>query len=307
MQISYGLPTHRVDRPDEFLSAGAIAELAAAAERAGFAAVYTTEHPFPGDQWLAHGGHHAVDPMVALSFAAAATSTIRLHTNLFILAYRNPFVAAKSVSTLDVLSGGRVILGVGAGYLEPEFEALGATFAERNDRTDEAIVAMRAAWTGESVSFEGSGYHARGNTMLPRPLQRPGPPLWVGGNSKRAIRRAVELADGWCPFPNPAKVAARTHTAPLETHEQLAEALDYADAHAESIGRTDPLTICFIPDGLTMGGGSVDDEAVIASILSLAAIGVSWVTVALPGETRAAQLSAIDQFGAAVVRQVGDP
>ena len=306
MQISYGLPTHRVDRPDEFLSAGAIAELAAAAERAGFAAVYTTEHPFPGDQWLAHGGHHAVDPMVALSFAAAATSTIRLHTNLFILAYRNPFVAAKSVSTLDVLSGGRVILGVGAGYLEPEFEALGATFAERNDRTDEAIVAMRAAWTGESVSFEGSGYHARGNTMLPRPLQRPGPPLWVGGNSKRAIRRAVELADGWCPFPNPAKVAARTHTAPLETLEQLAEALAYADAHAESIGRTDPLTVCFIPDGLTMGGGSVDDEAVIASILSLAAIGVSWVTVALPGETRAAQLSAIDQFGAAVVRQVGD-
>ena len=157
MQISYGLPTHRVDRPDEFLTAGAIAELAAAAEQAGFAAVYTTEHPFPGDQWLAHGGHHAVDPMVALSFAAAATSTIRLHTNLFILAYRNPFVAAKSVSTLDVLSGGRVILGVGAGYLEPEFEALGATFAERNDRTDEAIVAMRAAWTGESVSFEGSG------------------------------------------------------------------------------------------------------------------------------------------------------
>ncbi len=305
MRVSYGLPTHRVDLDGEFLGPGAIGELAAAAETAGFGAVYTTDHPFPGDAWLAHGGHHALDPLVALSFAAAATTTIRLHTNLFIVAYRNPFVAAKRIASLDVLSGGRVILGLGAGYLEPEFEALGASFAERNERMDESIAAMRAAWTGSSTTFEGSGYRATGNTMLPRPVQRPHPPLWIGGNSRRAIRRAVELADGWCPFPNPARLAARTRTAPLESAEDLATSLEHAREHAAAIGRSAPLTVCFVPEGLSMGGRSeVDEERVVASMQELGAIGVDWVSVALPGETMDAQLDAIERFGHEVLPEV---
>ena len=214
MQMSVRLPTHRVDRGDEFLSPGAIGELSSAAEAVGFGAVFTTEHPFPGDQWLAHGGHHALDPLVALSFAAAATSKIRLHTNLFILAYRNPFMAAKGIASLDVLSGGRVTIGTGAGYLEPEFTALGVPFADRGDRTDEAIRAMKAAWTGESVTWDGEFFQAPGNTMLPVPVQQPHPILWIGGNSRRAIRRAVELGDGWCPFPNPPGPAPRWWRSP---------------------------------------------------------------------------------------------
>ncbi len=304
MRVSYGLPTHRVDCGEEFLGPGAIGELAAAAEAAGFAAVYTTDHPFPGDDWLAHGGHHALDPLVALSFAAAATSAVLLHTNLFVLAYRNPFLAAKGIATLDVLSGGRTVVGLGAGYLEPEFEALGVPFAERNDRMDEALAALDAAWSGESVRFAGTGYRATGNTMLPRPRQRPRPPLWIGGNSRRAIRRAVESADGWSPFPNPARLAARTRTAPLETPADLAIAIDYARAHATEVGRTDPLTICFIPEGLSMGARPVDEARVVASIRELATIGVEWVSVALPGDTRAAQLAAIDQFGRDVLAEI---
>ena len=305
MRVSYGLPTHRVDCGDEFLAPGAIGELAAAAEVAGFGAVYTTEHPFPGDDWLAHGGHHALDPLVALSFAAAATSTVLLHTNLFILAYRNPFLAAKGIASLDVLSGGRTIVGLGAGYLEAEFEALGSSFADRNDRMDDALVALEAAWTGESVAVDGPGYRATGNTMLPRPRQRPRPPLWIGGNSRRAIRRAVESADGWCPFPSRAPAAARTRTAPLESAADLALALTYAREHAVTIGRTAPLTVCFIPEGLSMGGGPVDEGRVVASIAELAALGVDWVTVALPGDTRAAQLAAIERFGSAVLVTIG--
>ncbi|MGH9078706.1 MAG: TIGR03619 family F420-dependent LLM class oxidoreductase [Acidimicrobiales bacterium] len=254
MYVSYGLATHRVDRAEEFLSADAIGELAAAADSAGFAAVHTTDHPFPGDDWLANGGHHALDPMVALSFAAAATTSVRLHTNLFVVGYRNPFVAAKAISSLDVLSGGRVILGVGAGYLKAEFEALGSSFAQCNQRTDEAIAAMRAAWTGTSTTFDGTTFRARGNTMLPVPCQHPHPPIWIGGNSRRAIRRAVELAEGWFPFPNPARVANRTRTAALETVEQLDLALQYARRYADSIGRDEPLTVSYIPEGLTMGG-----------------------------------------------------
>jgi probable F420-dependent oxidoreductase len=301
VHVSYGLPTHRIDCGEEFLAPGAIGELSAAAEAAGFAAVYTTEHPFPGDEWLAHGGHHALDPLVALSFAAAATSRILLHTNLFVPAYRNPFLAAKGIATLDVLSGGRTIIGLGAGYLEAEFDALGADFSGRNDRMDEALAAMQAAWSGESVTFSGAGYRAAGNTMLPRPRQRPRPPLWIGGNSRRAIRRAVESADGWCPFPTPARFATRTRTAPLESAADLAIALDYAREHAASVGRTEPLTVCFIPDGLSMGARPVDEDRVVASIRELESIGVTWVSVALPGDTRVDQLAAIERFGAGVL------
>ena len=307
MHLSYGLPTHRVDRGEEFLTAGAVGELSAAAEEAGFDAVFTTEHPFPPDRWLAGGGHHALDPLVALSFAAAATTRLRLHTNLFVAAYRNPFLAAKGIATLDVLSGGRVILGVGVGYLEEEFEALGSPFGDRAERTDDAIVAMRQAWTGGTVERAGPGYRATGNTMLPCPVQRPGPPVWVGGNSRRAIRRAVELGDGWAPFPAGPGVAGATGTAALRTADDLLRSLEYAAAHASAVGRTDPLTVVFVPEGLAMTDrGWMDEDRVVASIRELAAVGVDWVTVALPGDTRDAQLAALDRFSAVADAVAGD-
>ncbi len=301
MRFSYGLPTHMVGSGAELVSGEAIAELAKAAEQVGFDAAYVTEHPFPADDWLAKGGHHALDPMVALAVAGAATTTLRLHTNLFIPAYRNPFLAAKAIATLDVISGGRVILGIGSGYLQGEFEALGADFSNRNDVTDRALEAMKAAWRGESLSMVGPGFSAPGNTMLPRPLQRPHPPIWVGGNSRRAIRRAVELGDGWCPFPNPAKTASRTRTAVITGAADLEVQLRYAAQHAEEVGRTEPLEVVFIPEGLAMGAKEMDAGRVVASCEELAAIGVGWVTVALPGTSRAAQLESIAEFGRDVI------
>src|SRR4051794_41864011 len=173
MQVSLGLPTHRIDTGAEFVSGDAIASIARAAEDAGFAAVFVTDHPAPPAAWLDRGGHHALDPFVALSFAAAATTRLRLQTNLFVPAYRHPLLSAKAIATLDVLSGGRVIVGVGAGYLEPEFAALGADFERRNDVLDDALGAMTAAWTSDDVD---------GVTTAPRPVQQPHPPIWVGGN-----------------------------------------------------------------------------------------------------------------------------
>ncbi|MCU1455032.1 MAG: putative F420-dependent oxidoreductase, Rv2161c family [Acidimicrobiales bacterium] len=298
MKVSFGLPTHRVDAGPELISGEAIAELAAAAERAGFAAAYTTEHPFPTTDWLAAGGHHALDPLVALSFAAAATTTLRLHTNLFIAAYRNPFLAAKGLASLDVLSGGRLIVGIGAGYLEGEFDALGSPYTDRNDRTDDAIHAMRQAWSGEPITAVGHGWTAVGNTMLPRPVQQPGPPIWIGGNSKRAIRRAVDLADGWSPFPNPAQGADRTRTAALASTDDLADRLAYARAYATDVGRTAPLDVVFVPRGLSMNASRpVDLDRVVASCTDLAAVGVTWVTVAFPDASRAAQLDHLARWG----------
>jgi len=302
VHFSFGLPTHRVDRPAEFLEPGAVGELASAAERAGFSAVHTTDHPFPPHEWVARGGHHSLDPFVTLSFAAAATTRLCLHTHLLVAPYRNPFLLAKGIATLDVLSGGRTIVGLGAGYLDGEFDALGVPLGERNERMDEAIAAMRAAWSGTSTTFRGSFFRSEGNAMLPVPRQRPHPPLWIGGNSRRALRRAVTLADGWCPFPATGRLATHIRSAPLESTGALADALADARRLCDEVGRTAPLTVCYVPDGLGMGGDAqIDPGRVLASVAELAALGVEWVTVALPGDTRDGQLAALEEFGRTVV------
>ncbi len=237
--------------------------------------------------------------------AAAATTTLRLQTNLCIPAYRNPFLLAKSVASLDALSGGRVILGVGAGYMQGEFEALGAPFDERNDATDEAIVAMRRAWTGESVTLEGRHFHVSGNTMLPTPAQPGGPPIWVGGNSARAIRRAVTLADGWVPMPSPARASRRLRTPPIETVDDLKARIGVAREEAKSTGRTEALEIVFMPLGLDMfTNAPIDPAAVIDNVAALAAVGVTHVCINIPCDTRAEYRANLDILGAEVLPAV---
>ncbi|MFE3199562.1 LLM class F420-dependent oxidoreductase [Embleya sp. NPDC059237] len=295
MFLSLGLPTHLVEAGADLIGAEAVMEMSRAAESAGFDAVFTTDHPFPGDRWLAHGGHHTLDPMVTLSFAAAATTRLRLHTNLFVPAYRNPYLSAKMISSLDALSGGRLILGVGAGYLEPEFAALGADYANRNDVLDDALRAMRAAWTGESVG---------GNTMRPRPAQDR-IPVWVGGNSKRAIRRVVDLGDGWLPMPAPAGASRHLKTPGLETLADLAARLDYAREYAASVGRTDPIDVTFMPRGMSMfDGDGFDPEAIVADLTEQAEVGVTGVTLTVPATTRAQYLEQTSALGESVVPRV---
>jgi len=302
MRVSAQLPVHRVDRFDELASAAAITQLAIAAEAAGFDAVFVTEHPFPDDRWLASGGHHAPDPFVCLAIAATATERVRLQTNLCIPAYRNPFLLAKTVSTLDALSEGRVILGIGAGYMEGEFAALGMPYEERNDLTDEAIAAMRAAWTGESVAMDGQHFRAAGNTMLPAPAQPGGPPIWIGGNSRRAMRRAVELADGWVPMPSPAKATKRLKTPGIENVDDLRARIEEAQDHAASVGRSAPLEIAFMPMGLDMfTNAKVDPAAAVDGIRELAGVGVTYTCITIPGDTRAEVRANLDVFGSEIL------
>jgi probable F420-dependent oxidoreductase len=274
-------------------------EMAQAAEVAGFDAVAVTEHPFPPDAWMATGGHHALDPFVVLSFAAAATSHLRLQTNLCVLPYRNPFMTAKAVASLDVLSGGRVVLGVATGYLEDEFKALGIDFDERNELADEALRMMKEAWSGRRVVGQGRGFTVAGNTMLPAPLQQPHPPLWVGGNSKRAIRRAVELADGWVPMPNPARTAARRHSPALVTLDDLAGRLAYAREYGASIGREDPLTVAFSLGGLQLGRDLGEgDDGLVALATELSAVGVSYLYSGVgKAETRSEFIAEVERMG----------
>jgi probable F420-dependent oxidoreductase len=293
VKVSLGLPTHKVDRAEEFASGPAVAEMARAAEAAGFDAVFVTDHPAPPADWIAGGGHHTLDPLLTLATAAAATTTLRLQTNLFVPAYRHPLLSAKSIATLDVLSGGRVILGVGAGYLEGEFAAVGADFAARNDVLDEAIRTMRAAWTGEPVE---------GVLSLPRPVQPTGPPVWIGGNSRRAIRRVVELGNGWVPMPSPAKASGALRTPGLESIDELAARVAILRQLAAEAGRTDPIDIAFMPAGLDMFARAAPEPAqVVDEMGRLAEVGVTWATVTLPGETRADLLREIDRFGTNVL------
>jgi probable F420-dependent oxidoreductase len=209
--ITHPIITHPYD--PGLVSGAGIAAVASAAEAAGFSGFGFTDHPAPTQRWLEAGGHDALDPFVAMGFAAAHTTTLRLIPNIVVLPYRNPFVVAKAGATLDLLSGGRFTLAVGTGYLRSEFAALGVDHTERNELFDEALEVIEAVWTGDDVTVEGRRFSARGITAHPRPVSVPRPPIWIGGNSAAARQRVAARGDGWAPFPAPA-VLARTARTP---------------------------------------------------------------------------------------------
>lgn len=180
------------------------ARVAAAAEAAGFESVWTGEHVVLPDPQAppspAPPETPMLDPAVALAHLAARTRTLRLATGIVILPQRNPLVLAKELASVDVLSGGRLVFGLGAGYLKAEFDALGAPFHDRGARTSEAIEVVRTLWTQEKPSFRGRFWSFDGVMAKPLPVQRPHPPIVVGGHSPPAFRRAVAQADGWYGF-----------------------------------------------------------------------------------------------------------
>jgi probable F420-dependent oxidoreductase len=139
-----------------------------------------------------------LDPLITLAQIAAATSTVRIGTNIYLLALRHPLETARRVMTLDLFSGGRVTLGVGTGWLAEEFEACGIDFATRGLRTAECIQAVRTIWTADEPEFHGRFFSFGPVRFEPKPLQQPHPPIIVAGDSPVALKRAVRLADGWC-------------------------------------------------------------------------------------------------------------
>ena len=142
-----------------------------------------------------------LDPLAMLGYLARATTRVRLGTSVLVIPYRHPLVVAKTLATIDVLSGGRVILGAGVGWLREEFEALGAPpFEARGAVTDEYLRVMRLAWTTDPVTFDGRHCRVDAVHALPKPAQRGGIPVWIGGHTPAAVRRAATLGDGWHPI-----------------------------------------------------------------------------------------------------------
>ncbi|TDV49861.1 LLM class F420-dependent oxidoreductase [Actinophytocola oryzae] len=287
MRFIYHYP--EASGPDgDALGAGPLAEVAVAAERAGFDGLSFSEHPVPGARWLASGGHQTLDPFVALGYAAAVTTRLRLLTYLAVAPYRNPFLLAKAAATLDLLSGGRVVVGLGAGYQKSEFHALGVDFAERNALFDEALDVLPLHWRGEPFSYRGRHFSARDVIARPRPVQDP-IPIWVGGNSRLARTRAAERAQGWMPMSGGPQLSATARTPALGGVAELAGAIT---ALRESAGRH--LDVVFSYHGANTDSPDRHREA----FAELAGAGVTWTLVSSGTGTTAATLEFLDGFGA---------
>ena len=174
-----------------------ITELARRAERLGYRSLWTFQRLLaPAGANLAPVYHSVLDPMVSLGYLAAATSTIRLGVAVVNHPFASPLLLAKQAATVDVLSGGRLDLGIGSGWLAEEFTGSGATLAERGARADEYVAALRSLWTGEG-GYHGTFFEIPAGRQDPRPVQRPGPPILIGGMSRAAMQRAGRIGDGW--------------------------------------------------------------------------------------------------------------
>ncbi|MGH7367149.1 MAG: TIGR03619 family F420-dependent LLM class oxidoreductase [Candidatus Rokuibacteriota bacterium] len=172
-------------------------QLAARAEEMGLDSIWVTDHVIvPRDITLIYR-RDMLDPLAVLPWLSGVTERIALGTSVIVLPYRSPLPVAKLLASVDVLSGGRLIVGVAVGWVEGEFEALGVPFRERGRRTDEAIELFRAVWTQEYPEIKTANHHLTGLQASPMPLQKPRPPILVGGASDAAMRRAARLGDGW--------------------------------------------------------------------------------------------------------------
>jgi probable F420-dependent oxidoreductase len=177
-----------------------IRNAAVRAEQLGYDSVWVSDHVVVPHANVVNFGETIFDPLVTLAVIAGATSRVRLGTTVLIVPYRNAVVTAKMVSSLDALSGGRFVFGVGAGWVAAESAALGVPFAERGAMTDEYLEAMQELWTRREPSFAGKYTQFSGLVFEPKPVQKPHPPIWVGGHSRAALRRTAQFGAAWHPI-----------------------------------------------------------------------------------------------------------
>lgn len=302
MKVTMAIPLGDIT-PGEFQTPGAVREMAQALETAGIDACYVTDHPAPDAQWLRQGmGHDALDPFAAFAFVAAATTRLRMHTNILVAAYRNPFLTAKSAATLQVLSGGRLILGLGAGYQKAEFEALGVDFHKRGKLFDEALEVIRLAWAGGPVTFQGMHFTANGNE--PRPAPDPAPLIWIGGGSDKAVDRAARWGDGWCPFFAAPTMSKLNQDTGIHTVEQLGEKIAMLQAKRSELGKAGPFDVAIGPKArlrFQQPGGA---DEYLEALHELAEAGVTWTMVEPPHLSRQAYIENVQWFGEEIIAKL---
>lgn len=246
-----------------------LGEIARAADRLGYDVVWTAEHlvfpreirsPYPyGGKFPYDVDDPILDVATTLAWVAAQTTRVRLGSSVVVLPYHHPVALAKALATVDVLSGGRLLLGVASGWLREEFELLGVPFAERGARTDEGIALLKHLWTAERIDFQGRFFCLRDAAQAPKPLQKPHPPIWIGGDGAAALRRVARVGDGWVAAPR--------------SREHLAASIATIRREAERAGR-DPASI-----GVASGGGARSLDELADAIPELERLGITLVNV----------------------------
>jgi probable F420-dependent oxidoreductase len=287
------------------------AAIAGKAEELGFGILAVSDHivipraigstyPYSRDG-VYPGTEDCLEQLTILATVAALTTRVRLLTSVMVVPHRPAVLAAKVLASIDVLSGGRLILGCGTGWMEEEFRILGAPpIAERGKVTDEYIAAFRELWTADSPRFDGRHVRFSDIAFLPKPVQKPTPPIWIGGESAPALRRAATLGDGWYPIGNNPKF-------PLDTLERYRSGVARLRAAAEAAGR-DPASLdlaywvhMYNPRGReALGGGralgSGEPGAVVDDIHALAALGVRHLVFSVHGATLDETFARMERF-----------
>jgi probable F420-dependent oxidoreductase len=291
MQYLYQYPDfHGTD--GDLLDAGPLAGVAAAAEAASWGGLSFTEHPVPSAKWLETGGHQTLDPFVALGHVAAVTGRLRLLTYLGVAPYRNPSLLAKASATVDKLSGGRFVLGLGTGYLKSEFRALGVDFDERNALFDEALDVLPLHWSGEPFSYKGRHFEIRDAIARPRPVQQP-IPIWIGGNARITLRRVAERVQGWMPLVGPPELSVTARTAHISSTEDLASRI--AELREMAGGRPIDVAPAYVDPTIASPGEDVERHR--EAFGRLEAAGATWIVIAGATTSEAATLEFLEAFG----------
>jgi len=223
-----------------------------------------------------------LDQLTTLSFVGAKTEKIRLMTGISVIPYRSPLALANSFATVDYLSNGRLDIGAGVGWMKEEFDLLRIPYEERGEIMDESIKILKAIWSEKNPVFSGRYYQFKDVHFSPKVVQKPYPPIWIGGESPRAIRRAAELGDGWFPIDSNEKF-------PLTSIEQLSDSIARLRNQVKKAGRKlDDVKIGYLPQNLelnehpsSIGLFSGDSRRIVANVKELEELGVSFVAISL--------------------------
>ena len=315
MEYRFGVPTGGPLVADQSLG-----ELAKRGEELGFDIVFVSDHvviprnvasqhPYrePGESsGMGSGPGVCLEQLTTLAYLAGQTSKARLLTSVMVVPYRSAVLTAKMLASIDVLSKGRLILGCGVGWMREEFEAIGAaSFEKRGAVADEYIGAFKELWTSENPRFEGKYCRFSDLWFLPKPVQRPHPPIWIGGESPAALRRAARLGDGWYPIGNNPRF-------PVGTLDELRESIGRLRRYAEEAGRDGSeidvaYNSSFYDDrrALLTGDGrrrlfTGTPEQIAEDISSFEDMGVRHLMLNFPGETMERTLDHMERFAVEV-------
>jgi probable F420-dependent oxidoreductase len=297
----------------------ALAKLAGHAEELGFSAVGIADHivipnridsryPYSETGKTPNWGEW-LEQLTTLTFVAARTRSIRILTNVMVVPYRHPLLAAKALSTIDLLSGGRLIVGVGAGWMREEFQALDApSFEERGEVTDESIRIMKEVWTNDRPEFHGKHFDVAGIKFLPKPVQKPHPPIWVGGESPPALRRAAELGDGWYPIGSNPRF-------PLRTIQQIRSAIARLRGYERKARRKSRLSVGYVAPAYDLTEKALAEREgklfvgnpnkVIADIEECEKLGISYISFELISGSLERSEKKMNEFSKRIMSKLG--